>query len=150
FAEYEKRKEAQVAFLDGYNASLEWEEKIAFQEGPYAVTQFAELVKGLENEAEGGKRCDLCFRHRLEETAKLAHLNAYDCFSTTLSVSPHKDFQKISLFGNQLSLAYQVAFLDENFKKKDGYQRSIQLSKEYKLYRQTYCGCKFINGGYER
>lgn len=148
FDEYEKRKNTQLEFLNAYNETLEVEERISFEEGPYAVDRFAELVKGLENESEGGKRCDVCFHHRLEVTAQLASKCKYDFFATTLTVSPHKDFQQISDFGTQLGIEHQISFLDENFKKKDGYKRSIELSKEYTLYRQTYCGCKFINGGY--
>ena len=99
--------------------------------------------KGFENEPEGGKRCGLCFSMRLEETALTARMNGFDTFTTTLTVSPHKDYETISRIGNMLAVKYGVGYLDGNFKKKDGFKRSIELSKQFGIYRQNYCGCEF-------
>ena len=99
--------------------------------------------KGFENELEGGKRCGLCFSMRLEETALTARMNGFDTFTTTLTVSPHKDYETISRIGNMLAVKYGVGYLDGNFKKKDGFKRSIELSKQFGIYRQNYCGCEF-------
>lgn len=99
------------------------------------------LVKGLENEPEGGKRCEICFRMRLEHTAKFARQNGFDVFTTTLTISPHKNAALINKIGAEIAEKENVPFLESNFKKKDGYKRSIELSKIYDLYRQNYCGC---------
>lgn len=103
------------------------------------------LVKGLEGEPEGGKRCGVCFALRLDGTAKylVSHKGDYDFFATTLTVSPHKDNVRINEIGNSIAEKYDVTYLSSNFKKRDGYLRSTQLSKEFGIYRQNYCGCKF-------
>ncbi|MDZ7263335.1 MAG: epoxyqueuosine reductase QueH [candidate division KSB1 bacterium] len=110
---------------------------------PYDADQWLELVRGLEGEPEGGRRCAVCFRMRLEATAQAAIAGQFDFITTTLTVSPHKNAELINQIGQQIGETYGVAFLEENFKKKDGYKRSIELSKAYQLYRQDYCGCIF-------
>ena len=92
---------------------------------------------------EGGERCFLCYNDRLLETAKTAKAGLYDCYCTTLSVSPYKNAEKLNLIGNKIGEDLGVKFLPSDFKKKQGYVRSIELSKEYGLYRQNYCGCEF-------
>ncbi len=109
----------------------------------YEGEAFDEAVRGLEAEPEGGGRCTVCFRLRLEETARRALEGGYDYFCSTLSVSPHKDAQRINAIGLRLAETYGVKWLPSDFKKRGGYQRSIALSKEYGLYRQDYCGCLF-------
>ncbi|MCD7748929.1 MAG: epoxyqueuosine reductase QueH [Oscillospiraceae bacterium] len=104
---------------------------------------FEEAVKGMENLPEGGARCTVCFRLRLEETAKQAAEGGFDYFGTTLTVSPHKNAPLINQIGETLAQKYNVKWLPSDFKKRNGYLRSIQLSKEYGLYRQEYCGCGY-------
>lgn len=100
-------------------------------------------VKGLKNEPEGGKRCNKCIKFRLIETAKKAKELGYDIFGTTLSVSPHKDADMINEIGKKITERYEINFLETDFKKNEGYRRSIELSKKYDLYRQNYCGCRY-------
>lgn len=139
--EYDRRKESQISFIDQYNDEAHHQERITFLEGPWDREAFLKVVSGLEREPEGAKRCNQCFRLRLEKTAETARIQGCDYFSTTLTVSPHKDYELISQLGKQMGIKYKVSFLDENFKKQDGYKRSIELSKKYNLYRQNYCGC---------
>jgi len=102
-----------------------------------------EYVKGAEKEPEGGKRCELCFRHRLEKTAEFAKKNNYDFFGTTLTISPSKDSTLINEIGKKLQQEYKVDFLERDFKKNDGYNKSVEFSKNLGLYRQKYCGCEY-------
>ena len=104
-------------------------------------------INGLENEKEGGARCNACFNIRLVKTAKFLfdHKEDYDCFATTLTVSPHKNAKLINEIGNKVAEKYNVKYLESNFKKKDGFLRSIKKSKELGLYRQDYCGCSYSN-----
>ena len=111
--------------------------------GRYEPERFFALAKGHEQEVEGGARCFKCYRLRLEETAKAAKEGGFDYFTTTLSISPHKNAQVLNALGEELSLLYQVPYLFSDFKKKNGYRRSCELSVEYALYRQDYCGCPF-------
>lgn len=110
---------------------------------PYDTNQFLQAVKGHEADKEGGERCTLCFKLRLEKTASVAKEMGFDIFATTLSVSPHKNTQVINAVGTEASQKYQIEFLAGNFKKQDGYKKSIEFSKTYNLYRQNYCGCAF-------
>lgn len=110
-------------------------------EGDYDLDRWKQKIKGHENDPEGEERCEICYQFRLRQTAKLASQNKFDYFTTTLSVSPKKDFYLIADIGNSLARAYNVKFLDEDFKKKDGFKRSLELSEELGLYRQDYCGC---------
>ena len=107
----------------------------------YEPNEFYEIAKGLENEPERGKRCEECFKLRLERSAQYARKNNFDYFTTTLSISPHKDAQLLNEIGKDFSRKYNIPYLFSDFKKKNGYKRSIELSTEYDLYRQNYCGC---------
>lgn len=100
-------------------------------------------IKGMESEPEHGRRCELCFRFRLNRTAEYAKKHNYDIFTTTLTVSPHKDSGIINQIGTEISQAVGICFLESDFKKNSGYQKSIIRSKELDLYRQKYCGCEF-------
>lgn len=124
-------------------SSLAVKNKIDFIEGKYEPSEFYEAVKGLENVREGGERCFSCYRLRLEETARLAGKLGFDYFTTTLTISPLKNAAKINEIGLSLSEKYGVKHLPSDFKKKEGYKRSIELSKQFSLYRQDYCGCVF-------
>lgn len=108
-----------------------------------ANQQFELNSKRLELEPEGGRRCENCIRYRLEETAKYAKSHDFDIFATTLSVSPHKDADMINRIGKMVADEYGINYLTADFKKHDGYKRSIKLSKKYDLYRQSYCGCRY-------
>jgi len=107
----------------------------------YETNRWFELVKGLEVEPEGGKRCEVCFRIRLEQTAELAKQKGFDYFTTTLSISPHKNATVINLIGNEIGTKVGIRFFEANFKKKDGFKQSVELSKIHDFYRQDYCGC---------
>lgn len=109
----------------------------------YTPEKYYEFVRGLENEPEGGARCEKCFLLRLDECARAARDNNFDWFTTTLTVSPHKNAPLINGIGEKAGKKYGVKFLPSDFKKKNGYKRSIELSKEFGLYRQNYCGCIF-------
>lgn len=117
--------------------------KISFVERGWHPDRFYEAVKGLEHIREGGERCFACYRLRLEESAKLAAELGYDYFTTTLSISPYKNAPKLNEIGEELAEKYGVKHLPSDFKKKNGYKRSVELSAEYGLYRQDYCGCVF-------
>ena len=141
--EYEKRKANQIKFIEAFNEDVPEEDKVIFIEGEYLPEDFFDVAKGLEDCPEGGERCTECFKLRLDRTAKAATVMGYPIFGTTLTVSPHKNYQLISAIGTQLAEIYELEFLDMDFKKKAGFQRSIELSKKYGLYRQNYCGCEF-------
>ncbi|MGN0736241.1 MAG: epoxyqueuosine reductase QueH [Anaerovoracaceae bacterium] len=141
--EYERRREAQIKFLQAYNEKLSEEDRVEFIEGEYLPDDFFEVCSGFSNEPEGGRRCTECFRLRMERTAQVALKTGNSMFGTTLTVSPHKNYMLISAIGAELERVYGVEFLDVDFKKKAGFQRSIQMSKEYGLYRQNYCGCVY-------
>lgn len=139
--EYERRREAQIKFIQEYNEKLPEEDRVEFIEGEYLPDDFFEVCDSLSNEPEGGRRCTECFKLRMERTAQVAQKTGNAMFGTTLTVSPHKNYMLISAIGTSLAELYGVEFLDVDFKKKAGFQRSIQMSKEYGLYRQNYCGC---------
>ena len=136
--EYFHRLSEQKRFL-----SEAYGEKINIIDGRYNQSEFFTIAKGLEKVEEGGERCYKCYESRIEETAKTAKEGGYDFFCTTLSLSPHKNAEWINGLGSIYSEKYGVKFLPSDFKKRDGYRRSIELSKEYGLYRQNYCGCIF-------
>ena len=138
-AEYDLRLENQRKII----AALPTRSEVDILECDYDGEKYDAAVKGLESEPEGGARCTVCFRLRLEETAKRAAELGYDWFCTTLTVSPHKDAERLNQIGKALGERYGVPFLPSDFKKREGYKRSIQLSKEYDLYRQDYCGCLY-------
>ena len=131
--EYKKRKQEQIRYLNEI-------ENIKFLDCDYDNDIFTSLTKDLKQESEGGNRCLVCFNLRLEKCALLAKDN-FDCFATTLTISPHKDSNKINEIGLKLANKYQIKFLSKDFKKNDGYQRSLNLSNKYNIYRQNYCGC---------
>ncbi|EHI98852.1 protein of unknown function DUF208 [Clostridium sp. DL-VIII] len=137
--EYSRRVVEQKRFI----SELKVEHEIDFIEGKYDTENFYEISKGLENEREGGTRCFKCYELRLKEAAAIAKDKGYDYFTTTLSISPHKNAQKLNEIGQKLSTEYNIKYLYSDFKKKEGYKRSIELSNEYNLYRQDYCGCVF-------
>lgn len=133
--EYLKRKNEQIKLLEILN--------IPIMDIDYDHNEFKENVKGLEDKKEGGARCNKCFALRLEKTAILAQLNQFEYFCTTLTVSPYKNSQIINKIGAILEQKYNVKYLYSDFKKKEGYKKSIELSKKYDLYRQHYCGCEY-------
>ena len=137
--EYEKR----VSEIQRLICEMEFVHPVAFVEGEYKPEDFYEMARGLEDVPEGGERCFRCYRLRMEEAARLAEQGGYDYFTTTLSISPLKNAGKINEIGQELSQIYKVEHLPSDFKKKNGYKRSIELSHEYGLYRQNYCGCVF-------
>ena len=141
--EYELRKKNQIAFISELNKNLGEEDRVTFIEGEYCPEKYLELVWGLEGEPEGGARCTVCFEQRLRITAEYASKNGFDAFTTTLTVSPHKNYKLTSQIANRIAGEIGVSFLDVDFKKKDGFRRSGELSKEYGLYRQDFCGCDF-------
>ena len=137
--EYRRREEELVRLI----AEMKPRYPVHFCAGRYDPGEYYRAVKGLEQIREGGERCFACYRLRMEEAARLAAEGAYDYFTTTLSISPLKNAQKINEIGEELAGTYQVRHLPSDFKKRNGYLRSIQLSREYDLYRQDYCGCVF-------
>ena len=144
--EYVKRVAEQKRLIVEFNRQLEdgtiaGAYPIEVIEGDYQRELFFDSVKGLENCKEGGERCFVCYEMRLRETAKRAKEFAADYFTTTLTISPLKNAAKLNEIGERLAQEYGVPFLPSDFKKKNGYKRSIELSKEYNLYRQDYCGC---------
>jgi len=143
--EYRKRAAEQKRLIAAYNEKLVGY-PIDVMEGDYEPQRFYEIAKGLEQCPEGGERCFACYELRLRETAKRAKAGEYDYFTTTLSISPLKNAAKLNEIGEKLAKEYGVAWLPSDFKKRDGYKRSIALSREYGLYRQDYCGCVYSRG----
>lgn len=139
FEEYEFRKEEQKRLISEKN----WVNKVEFMDCDYENEKFNTLVKGHEKDKEGGKRCEICFDLRLEKTAEIASENDFDYFVTTLSISPLKNAEILNQTGKKFEKKYGVSYLPSDFKKKGGYLRSIELSKEFSLYRQNYCGCVY-------
>lgn len=140
-AEYRKRVEEQKRLIAQYNMLEGQGYNIEVIEGDYEPQIFYDVAKGLEQCPEGGERCFLCYELRLRKTAVLAKEGEYDYFSTTLTISPLKNAQKLNEIGEQLAKELEIQWLVSDFKKKNGYKRSIELSAEYDLYRQDYCGC---------
>ncbi len=116
---------------------------ITLQTGAYEPDEFYRIVSGLEDEPEGGERCFKCYQLRLQEAVKIAAAGRFDYFTTTLSISPIKNADKLNEIGEKLAKEYHVAYLPSDFKKKNGFKRSIELSEEHNLYRQNYCGCVY-------
>lgn len=137
--EYEHRLAEEKRFVHQFHGLY----PIDLIDGDYDPAAFDVLSKGMEREPEGGARCPVCYRFRLERTAALAREMNCDWFCTTLSVSPYKNARSINRIGLELEQKYGVRFLPSDFKKRNGYKRSIELSHEYALYRQDYCGCRF-------
>lgn len=126
-------------------SEMEFENPVDIIEGVYNPQMYFDAVKGLENEPEGGKRCEKCFELRLNSAAETAKKGGYDYFTTTLTISPLKNAQLLNDTGAAAGKAHGVSWLYSDFKKKEGYKRSIVLSKEHNLYRQNYCGCIFTS-----
>lgn len=136
-SEYNKRRTE----LERLICELPTKNRVRLLPCDYDGNVFAQIAKGLETAPEGGARCVKCFRLRLEQTAQLAAHDKYDYFTTTLSISPLKNAQLLNQIGEELAAKYGVAHLPSDFKKQNGYKRSIELSRQYELYRQDYCGC---------
>ncbi len=139
--EYEHRKSEQIRLLK--------ELDVKFMDCDYDNETYEEAVKNLHDEPEGGGRCTVCFNLRLKYTAEMAKKCNFDYFSTTLTVSPHKNSDIINMVGEKISNKVGVKFLYADFKKREGYKRSIELAKKYELYRQNYCGCIYSKGNGE-
>ena len=137
--EYEKRVEEQRRLIEAMPAV----HPIRLEAGPYEPERFYQASRGHEQDPEGGERCFSCYRLRLEEAARMAQAGGYDYFTTTLTISPLKNAEKLNEIGEELEGIYEVRHLPSDFKKKNGYKRSVELSAEYGLYRQDYCGCVF-------
>ena len=140
--EFKKRQDEEIRLINELNNKYS-KNKIKIVTTNHNSDDYNKIVLGLENEKEGGKRCEKCFFLRLSETAKFAKQNNFDYFTTTLTVSPHKNAELLNEIGLKISEEFKIKFLVSDFKKEDGYKRSIELSKKYNLYRQDYCGCKF-------
>lgn len=140
--EYRKRVEEQKRLIEAYNAEGKGLH-INILEGDYQPSVFYQAVKGFEDCMEGGERCFRCFDLRLRETVMQAKEAGFDYFGTTLTISPLKNAAKLNEIGRELAWEHGVAWLPSDFKKKNGYKRSIELSAQYELYRQDFCGCSF-------
>ncbi len=156
--EYQKRVEEQKRLIETYNGQIEKQDflgmrstrkakKIEVIDGDYEPENFYRMAKGLEQCPEGGERCFGCYELRLRKTAELAAAEKFDCFTTTLTISPLKNARKLNEIGERLGKEYGVFFLPSDFKKKEGYKRSIELSAQFGLYRQNYCGCVYSKNG---
>lgn len=137
--EYKKRVEEQQGLI----RRLPVTHPVRFAEGRYDPERFFDMAKGLEDVPEGGERCFQCYELRLREAAEYCKKLNLDYFTTTLSISPRKNAGKLNEIGQALAQEYNVSYLPSDFKKRDGYKRSVELSGEYGLYRQDYCGCVF-------
>ncbi|WMJ23524.1 epoxyqueuosine reductase QueH [Paludicola sp. MB14-C6] len=137
--EYYRRLQEQIDFI----AKLNTKNAIQLIQGDFNTDAFYTIAKGFEEEKEGAERCFRCYELRLREAAILAKEKGFDYFTTTLSISPHKNAEVLNQIGKKLSEEFNIAYLYSDFKKKNGYKRSIELSKEYNLYRQDYCGCVY-------
>ena len=135
--EYLRRMNELIKFIKEFN------NKITVIEDKYDTKEYYNNIKGLENLGEKSKRCYNCYKFRMEKAAIYAKNNNYDYFTTTLSISPYKNAEWLNEIGKNLEKIYNIKYLYADFKKKNGYKRSLELSKEYKLYRQEYCGCVY-------
>lgn len=133
--EYEKRRDEMRSYAENFS--------IPFLEGPYDVERWFESTMAHKKDAEGSERCLICYDTRLRETARFARDNGFGCFGTVLSISPHKKADKINEIGLSLAKEYRIKYLEADFKKRDGFKKSIELSKKHGLYRQDYCGCVY-------
>ncbi|WP_026507549.1 epoxyqueuosine reductase QueH [Butyrivibrio sp. MC2013] len=160
-AEYRKRTEEARRLVEEYNRQVierdfegmnsdENASLISFMEGKYDPENWLSAVKGMEDIPEGGDRCTKCFMLRLDEAGRVAAEGGFDLFTTTLTISPLKNADKLNLAGREAADKYGIFFLPSDFKKKNGYKRSIELSKRFDLYRQDYCGCAYSKAQRER
>ncbi|MBR1693013.1 MAG: epoxyqueuosine reductase QueH [Lachnospiraceae bacterium] len=142
--EYQRRVAEQKRLIEQLNAKRDGGEyPISYVDGDFEPEKFFEIAKGLEHVKEGGERCFLCYELRLRKSAEYAKTHRFDYFTTTLSISPLKRAEKLNEIGSRLEGEYGVRYLLSDFKKKNGYKQSVELSKEYNLYRQNYCGCVY-------
>ena len=137
--EYRLRVQEQKRFIERFPTKY----PVSFIEGDYDKERFYEMAKGHEEDRERGERCHSCYRMRLSETAKLASESGFDYFGTTLTISPQKDSMVLNEIGEELAAQYGVSWLPSDFKKREGYKRSTEISREYDMYRQDYCGCVY-------
>ena len=137
--EYLKRKKEQIKFINEFNGKY----PVKLIDCDYDNEEFMKDLHPLKDEKEGGARCCVCIKKRMEYTAKKAKELGYDFFSTTLTVSPHKNSEVINKIGASLEEKYDIKFLYSDFKKEDGYLKSIKYAKDFNLYRQNYCGCRY-------
>lgn len=133
--EYKKRLSDIKKFTKEYDANL--------ITGKYDFNSWENYVSGLEEEPEGGKRCEKCFSFRLQRTAAVAKSSRFDFFASTMSISPHKNFELINRIGKDMEDKYGISYFESNFKKKDGFRKTVEISKKHNFYRQSYCGCKY-------
>jgi len=138
--EYQKRLEAERTLCKHFDCEL--------VEADYEPEVYYDYVKGLENEPEKGKRCDKCFTLRLEKSAQYASKNGIKIFTTSMVISPHKNYEKLTSIGLEIAKKYDLEYLTTNFRKQDGFLKTNQISKSLNLYRQNYCGCKFASRTY--
>ena len=138
-SEYTKRLLEQQTLISDMN----FKHPVSFLAGNYDKDKFYSMAAGLEHVKEGGERCFKCYELRLNETAQMAAKGGFDYFTTTLSISPMKNAEKLNTIGKDIASRYGIKYLQSDFKKKNGYKRSIELSKTHGLYRQDYCGCQF-------
>jgi predicted adenine nucleotide alpha hydrolase (AANH) superfamily ATPase len=141
--EYYLRRDTLLQFIRDFNKEHADTCVVNYLEGAYEPERFIEKAEPLRDEPEGGRRCDVCFAMRLTDTAYMARELEMDFFTTTMSVSPHKNYDKIRTLGLELEEKTGVRFLDIDFKKKNGFGRSVEMSKQYGLYRQNFCGCEY-------
>ncbi|MBQ6582186.1 MAG: epoxyqueuosine reductase QueH [Mogibacterium sp.] len=139
--EYFLRRDNLIRFLDAFNSDRK--KHIAYLEGAYEPDLFIRRAEALRDEPEGGRRCSICFEMRLAETARMAARLEMDYFTTTMTVSPHKNYEAITACGLSLAEGIRPDYLAIDFKKKNGFGRSVELSKQYGLYRQRFCGCEY-------
>ena len=153
-SEYEKRKAEEIRLIEEYNRQVAAQDfegmhstslanRIDILDCPYDNEKYEAAVRGLEDCPEGGDRCSVCFKLRLGQTAMTAAERGFDFFTTTLTISPLKNADKLNRIGEEAAQQYHVRFLPSDFKKKDGYKRSIELSAKFGLYRQNFCGCRY-------
>ena len=142
--EYNKRKQEQIRFIEEFNKTSK--DKVEFLDCDYANEDFKEVAKNLETEKEGGARCHKCYYLRLKKTALKAKENNFEYFGTTLTVSPYKSSEVVNKLGEKIEAEVNVKYIYGDFKKNNGYQKSIMYSKQYNLYRQNYCGCLYGKG----
>jgi epoxyqueuosine reductase len=135
--------QAEYKLRENEFVRLAKQQGVASECGSYDWDRWFELVEGMETEPEGGKRCRICIQMRIEMAAQFAKQHDFNLFTTVLTVSPHKNAELINQLGAEIGKLYQVEFMPANFKKQDGFKRSLELTKQYQLYRQNYCGCIF-------
>ncbi|EHJ57649.1 hypothetical protein HMPREF9318_01021 [Streptococcus urinalis FB127-CNA-2] len=139
--EYHRRAYVTQEFISNFNKKTGY--SVHFIEAPYVPNEFFKVVRGLESEPEGGDRCRVCFDYRLDKTAQKALELGFDYFASALTISPHKNAQTINSVGIDVQQLYATHYLPSDFKKNNGYRRSVEMCDEYDIYRQCYCGCVF-------